>query len=378
MGLVGITALAILVSGAPAGAAASGGSAVAWGDGEAGALGTGHTTNSSVPVPVRSLTHVKAVAGGAGTGYALRTDGTVWAWGSGARGALGNGHTRMSTVPVRVSGLTHVTAIAASGHHAAFALRSDGTVWSWGDNTDGLLGNGNFASPRSVPAKIPGLARVTTIGAGYDDGYAVAGGRVFAWGNKSNGALGAGDTGNNNGGRPVQLTGLSGVVSVAGGYFSGMALTTSGNVWIWGRGARLAGQPNDRGFRPVHAKALSHVKAIAAGGVTWFALLANGTVRSWGAGLDGVLGNGQTPFDVPFTHPVRVYGLTHVKAIAASGQNAYALRTDGTAWSWGSGRFGALGSGSNANRSVPGRVLHLNHLSAIGAGLHVGYAIQAR
>ena len=97
-----------------------------------------------------------------------------------------------------------------------------------------------------------------------------------------------------------------------------------------------------------------------------------------GRGSDGALGNGQTLFDVPYTHPVRVSGLTHAKALAASGQNAYALRTDGTAWSWGSGRFGALGSGSTTNRSVPGRVLHLNHLSVIGAGLHVGYAIQAR
>jgi alpha-tubulin suppressor-like RCC1 family protein len=324
---------------------------------------------------------VLAVAGGTDVAYALRTDGTVWAWGRGRHGALGNGHAQDSGLPVRVVGLNHVTAIAASGIGAAFALRDDGTVWSWGDNTDGLLGNGNSwtVSGRSVPAKITGLAGVTAIAAGYDDGYAVIGGRVWAWGNKAYGALGAGDTGNNNNGRPIQVTGLTSVVSIAAGRFAATASTSSGNVWVWGNGAGIPTNPNvlfEPSWVPIHWKLLSNVKAVAEAGNDRFAILRDGTVRSWGSAFFGVLGNGHSA-NTQIVRPVRVSGLTHVKALAAFGLTGYALRTDGTVWSWGWGHAGALGSGGTADRSVPGRVVGLTGITAIGAGSNTGYAVKA-
>ncbi|MCK9901458.1 RCC1 repeat- and reductase domain-containing protein, partial [Frankia sp. Cpl3] len=122
----------------------------AWGANTAGQLGNGSTTASLIPVPVTELTGLddaRAIAGGNESAYALHSDGTVWAWGLNDAGQLGNGTQTNSTVPVQVAGLTGIRAIAASTSPlgtagVGYALRRDGTVWAWGLNDAGQLGNG--------------------------------------------------------------------------------------------------------------------------------------------------------------------------------------------------------------------------------------------
>ena len=136
----------------------------AWGDGQFGGLGNGACDpntvgeagcpSSAVPVKVQGLTDVVAVADGFFTAYALRRDGTVWSWGNGAAGALGDGNPRCrpnlnatfgcpaTDVPVEVKGLGDVVAISA-GAGTTYAVRHDGTVWAWGSGRNGELGDGN-------------------------------------------------------------------------------------------------------------------------------------------------------------------------------------------------------------------------------------------
>jgi alpha-tubulin suppressor-like RCC1 family protein len=175
----------------------SDGTVWAWGLNNKSQLGDGTTTNSSTPVQSAPaiLTGITAVAAGNEHSLALKSDGTVWGWGSNSNGQLGNGATAGSqTTPVQVSGLTNVTAIAA-GVNFSLALKSDGSVWAWGYNGSGQLGDGT-TTDRLTPVYVNMVAQVA-IAAGFDHSVAMTStGTVWTWGNNSNGQLGNGSTTN--------------------------------------------------------------------------------------------------------------------------------------------------------------------------------------
>jgi alpha-tubulin suppressor-like RCC1 family protein len=101
---------------------------------------------------VTGLTGVTAISVGGFHSYALKNDGTVWAWGWNLYGMLGNGTTTDSYTPVQVSGLTGITAIAGEYLHA-IALKNDGTLWAWGPNNFGQLGDGT-TTERHSPVQV--------------------------------------------------------------------------------------------------------------------------------------------------------------------------------------------------------------------------------
>jgi alpha-tubulin suppressor-like RCC1 family protein len=187
----------------------------AWGDNEFGNLGTGNTTNSLVPVQVHTLANVVAIAGGRDHSLAIESNGTVWSWGWNQYGQVGNG-TKGNNVlsPVQVSGLTGVTMVSAGADHS-MALKSDGTVWAWGQNNDGQLGDGTKTN-RATPVKVSGLANVTDIGNGRLHSLAIEGnGSAWAWGLNTDGQLGDGTKTNR--ATPVQVKGITGAFGLGGG-----------------------------------------------------------------------------------------------------------------------------------------------------------------
>ena len=209
----------------------------AWGLNSYGQLGNGNNTTQYAPVPVSGLTSVQAIAAGDDFSVALTSTGAVWAWGYNTEGALGNGGTTHSNVPVQVTtvsttNLGGVVAIAAGQRHA-LARKSDGTVWSWGMNSEGQLGSGAIGSPRTRADQVVQLSQVRAIGAGRQHSLAVKeDGSVWAWGSGGHGQLG-----NNSGATqpaPVQAIGISGIDSVAGGGLFSVALGLDGSVWSWG------------------------------------------------------------------------------------------------------------------------------------------------
>ena len=310
------------------------GTVMSWGNNAVGELGDGTTTSSDVAVPVQGLSEVTAIAAGESFGLALLANGTVMAWGDNEHGQLGTGSTSgpegcseifvCSTAPVPVQGLTDVTAISAKGGHS-LALRSNGTVMAWGENTFGDLGNGT-AERSDVPLEVQGLSEVTAVSAGQAHSLALRkNGTVMAWGVNDSGELGIGnDTGPETcaesavpcSRRPVEVSGLSGVVSIAGGGLHSLALLSGGTVDAWGynEDGQVGDGTHQSRFSPVPVSGLSGVSAIAAGEYHSLALLSSGSVMAWGWDSEWQLGNVNA--EERSLVPVAVMGLSGATAIA--------------------------------------------------------------
>jgi alpha-tubulin suppressor-like RCC1 family protein len=329
------------------------------------------------------LSGVVALSGGDQHGLALKSDGTVWAWGDNSGGELGNGTFTSSppwgiATPAPVTGLTGVSAVAGGFFHS-LAAQSDGTVWVWGDNYYGELGNGMFTSSPpygiATPAPVTGLAGAVAVAAGNDHSLVLkSDGTVWAWGYNAHGELGNGATTPNapyGVATPAPVTGLTDVVAVAGGGDHSLALKSDGTVWAWGYNAHgeLGNGTFTDSATPVKVTGLTGVIAIAAGHSHSLALKSDGTLRTWGDNSGGELGNGT--FTDSAT-PVKVPGLTGVIAIAAGG-NSLALEPDGTLWDWGANRYGELGIGTFTSDppggiATPAQVPGLTSIIAVAGG----------
>jgi alpha-tubulin suppressor-like RCC1 family protein len=323
-GLGGVTAIAAGLSHSLA--VKSDGTAWAWGFNAYGQLGNGTTTNSSTPVEVSSLTGVTAIAGGSAHSLAAKSDGTAWAWGNNFSGQLGNGTTTNSTTPLQVSGLTGVTAIAGGFAHS-LAAKSDGTVWGWGYNHYGQLGNGTNVN-RTTPVQASGLSGVTAVASQAQANHSLAlksDGTVWAWGLNNYGQLGNGTTnGSNPNPTAVQVSGVSGVSAIAAGASHSLALKTDGTVWAWGLNfsGQLGNGTTTNSSIPVQVSGLSEVTAIAAGSSHSLAVKSDGTAWAWGYNAWGQLGNGTTTNS---STPVKVTGLSGMTAIAGGDIHSVAL-----------------------------------------------------
>jgi alpha-tubulin suppressor-like RCC1 family protein len=257
-GLTGVTALA---AGQVASyALSSDGTVWAMGQNDEDQLGNGTLTASRVPAKIPGLSNVVAVAAGIDDGYALRSDGTVLAWGDNSRDELGDGLSGgHSAGPVQVTGLTHVTAIGTA-ENAAYALLADGTIRSWGDNTDGQLGNGSVTSS-PLPVQPVGLPPVGALATGLGTPGTVIGanGSVWSWGYNYDGEVGDGTTTNRL--VPVQLTTLTGASTIGRSGGASYAVFPDGTVRAWGEGGNGAigdGGSVDR-LSPVPVPALKGV-----------------------------------------------------------------------------------------------------------------------
>lgn len=346
----------------------------AWGENDNGQLGNSTTESSSPLVSVTGLTSIVEVTAGGASAYALRSDGTVWAWGSGFFGRLGNGSTTSSSSPVQVTGLTSVTAIAG-GSQTAYALKSDGTVWSWGYNSTGQLGSGSTDLFSSTPVQVSGLTSVTAIAGGLESASALkSDGTVWTWGFNE---YGQGTY--NHTYVPVQVSGLSSVTAIATGIETGYALLSNGTVMAWGNNqyGELGDNSADttHSSPPVAVTGLSSVTGVAAGGFTGYALLASGRVWAWGLDDFGQLGDGGTS---PSPVPVQVTALSGITAIAAGYFDGYAQAADGHEWAWGQGSLGQLGDGGTHDGG-PVQVRGLTGVVGIGGSQSTfsGYAIAA-
>jgi RHS repeat-associated protein len=332
------------------------------------ARGAGRTVGEHLAAVPGSSTSATVVA--AANTNSLGT-GSVWAWGDNGYGALGNGTTMPSSVPVSVSGLAGVTAIAAA-QHGGYALRSDGTVWAWGDNGFGQLGDGTTTA-RTVPVQVSGLTGVTAVAAAGSVGYALrADGTVWAWGYNYNNELGDGTATNSN--TAVQVSGLTGVTAIGGRLDGGFAVRSDGTVWAWGSNycGALGNGTTTPSSVPVQVSGLTDVTAAAGGEYGGYALRSDGTVWAWGCNYYGELGNGTTTAS---SVPVQVSGLTAVGAIAAGDVAGYALRSDGTVWAWGDAI--SLGNGTTTNSSIPVPVSGLTGITAVSGGGEIASALRS-
>ncbi|MDR0504253.1 MAG: hypothetical protein LBG70_00370, partial [Bifidobacteriaceae bacterium] len=148
------------------------GSLWAWGQNFDGQLGDGTTETRSIPVQVAGLSNVTSVVSGTASTYALQADGSLWAWGGNRSGQLGDGTTVNRPLPAKVAGLSNVTSLVATSATSVYALQADGSLWAWGSNSKGQLGEGTYQN-RSTPVQVLPNQTVTSITAGGGTAFAI-------------------------------------------------------------------------------------------------------------------------------------------------------------------------------------------------------------
>jgi probable HAF family extracellular repeat protein len=260
----------------------------------------------------------------------------------------------------------------ASEH--SLLIRDDGTLWAWGGNSVGQLGDGSTDS-RCTSRPVPGLADVVEVDAECLHSVALtADGKVYVWGDNKYGDLGQGTLGNFVT-QPLLMTGLPAMKRVAAGYYHNLGLTPEGEVWAWGSGweGELGVGIRGTGTRPVKL-GLTDVIAIAAGARQSMALKSDGTVYCWGRNDKGQLGDGTT---VNKAYPTQVAGLPRIVAIAAGNFYSLALDGQGRVWAWGNNANGQLGNNSTVNSSVPvlAQIPNGEPVLAIDAGYSTAMAL---
>lgn len=316
-----------------------------WGDNAYGQLGDNTYVDHAVPADVFDSTGVCClrdvieVAGGQMHSLALKSDGTVWAWGNNQYGQLGNGTTTSSAVPVRLP-LDGIVAIAAGNEHSV-ALDVSGAVWTWGRNQLGQLGDGTFHT-RLFPQRVPYLRgmMIEAIAAGGAHTLALTSGEVLAWGNNDEGQLGNGTT------------------NLAGSPVPGWVLDPGGKARLADVSAIGVGQRHSLAVR---------------GGAR--------NVWSWGSDTYGQLGQGAC--NVINTLPVQSGAITEIVQVAGGAGHSLARRADGAVFSWGHNHFGQLGNGNNGAficgpvgiQTTPGVAGPLGFASWIAAGAFHSLAV---
>ena len=305
------------------------------------------------------------ISGGYTHNLAVRADGTVWGWGMNDIGQLGFQPQQKDFSPLQIQGMSDVVRVAAAGFFSLF-LKADGTVWSCGQNIFGELGTGKDEYYIIQPELVSSLSDVIDIKTGYKHALALkTDGTVWAWGLNNFGQLGNGTTEDQR--SPVQVLNLTDVIAIAAGENHSFAVKSDGTLWAWGNGNRgeLGHGTDTSEDTPVQVTGVSGITAVAAGRWHSIALRADGTVWSWGSATFGQLGGG----DIGTREwPEMIASLTDVRTISSGLQHCIAIKYDGSVWAWGMNDNGRLGVGITEQQDLPVRITALPQGTAISAG----------
>ena len=330
-------------------------------DGNVACCGTnssGESGSSSIPSTFDRLrvvdgVNARAIAAGDRETCAIVDGGAVSCWGANAHGQLGDGTTKDRATPKLVSGLARVTSIAVGMLGHVCAARDDGTVWCWGSDAKGELGDGGGVDQKA-PVLVAGLSSVVEVVAGavhtcarHDDGH------VSCFGGGAFGQLGDGTPRDRS--PPVKVASLEHVVQLAAGYEHTCARLADGGVWCWGSnesGALGTGASFDR-IEPSPVHVLDHALKLAVGEHQACAILdEKGAfhVKCWGDDSWGELGDGATR--VRRRIPVAILTLSDAIELTLGGSHGCARSATGLAC-FGANGFGQLGDGTRVDHSRP-------------------------
>jgi alpha-tubulin suppressor-like RCC1 family protein len=329
------------------------GSLWCWGRNDHGQVGDGTAApNVPTPVPLSALgTDVAEVAVGYDHSCARKKDGTVWCWGSNERGQLGDGTKTDSPTPVQVAALASGVASIATGWRHSCAVKTDGSVWCWGDRLDGKASaDGTYIATTPFALGAPLDTGVAQVSGG--DAHTCArktDGSVYCWGANNYGQLGNG-TGTT---QPATLTAvvdLAGVAEVRAGFYRSCARKTDGTVWCWGQ---FTGDgTNVVRIRPVQVSYTTVGFAqLAVGGEVVCAARSDGSLACWGNNQYGQVGTGTASGTL--MAPSELTAIADVVQVAAGIDATCARKADSSIWCWGGNRFGELGNGTTAASLVP-------------------------
>ena len=314
------------------------------------ATGTEAYGTATVTVIELSLVdRVRAVAAGRNHTVVIREDGTLWSWGNSQNGVLGDGGTAgVRNAPFRIgTGRDWVYVAAALEHN--LAIRADGSLWAWGSRAHGKLGVGTTSGTQTSPINVqPGTtwASVSTF-LNHSAGI-MTDGSLWVWGVGLSGQIGDGATSSRSVPTNIKPGTTWKAVAVGNGYTTG--IMEDGTLWAWGNNANgrtglgtMAGNTTT----PTQVQPGTTWKAVAAGDNHTLAVMEDGTLWSWGSnaysqlGLGG-LGGGSSPRQIGTE--------SDWVSVAASGGHSLAVREDGSLWAWGNNRQGQIGDGTGGGR----------------------------
>ena len=313
---------------------------------------------------------------------ASKTDGTMWVWGRNQQGALGQNNTTYYSSPVQIPGTnwTGTYDTMSGAYFTSFAIKTDGTLWSWGYNGNGALGQ-NDRTTRSSPVQVPGTTwavTASTIGATY---AIKTDGTLWVWGYNATGALGLNQPANTRYSSPTQIPGTT-WSKIATGERNAFALKTDGTMWSWGRnesgwlGLNEGANPGPHKSSPCQIGSdTSWTSNYAVSYQGALAIKTDGTLWSWGKNNNGHLGQNS---QANYSSPVQVGSESTWSSVNISGEfKVRAIKTDGTLWSWGYNHKGQLGLNDTTQRSSPTQVGSDNDWTKIGGtGGRVSYAMR--
>ena len=304
------------------------------------------------------------VAAGDSHSVLLRTDGTLWTWGFNGDGELGDGAMVDRGVPAKIGASANWSFVGAGHWHSAGIL-SDGSLWTWGWNFYGQMGDGTTTG-RSAPVRVGSAAAWARVSGGDSHTLALrTDGTLWAWGFNGDGELGNGT--NTDSASPVAVSGGGAWAVAAAGGFHSSAVRSDGSLWTWGwnfYGQLGIGAVTDRSV-PTQVGTAKDWARVSAGGFHTLALKTDGTLWAWGFNGDGELGNGTTD-DQPA--PVRVGTDNRWTSVFAGEFHSAAIKSDGTLWTWGYNNNGQLGDGTTTDRISPVRVGADTDWAAVAAG----------
>jgi alpha-tubulin suppressor-like RCC1 family protein len=330
------------------------GSLWVWGYNAYGELGDNTTIAKSSPVQtISGGTNWKQVACGVVHVGAIKTDGTLWLWGFNSSGRLGDDTNTNTSSPVQtISAGTNWKQVAASNHTTA--IKTDGTLWLWGRNDYGQLGD-NTITPKSSPIQtISGGTNWKQVACGgFHTSCIKTDGTLWLWGENFFGGLG--DNTNTKRSSPIQTV-AGGTIwkQVAAGQYHTAAIKTDGTLWTWGYNGfgQLGDNTSNITSSPNQTVAAgTNWKQVACGDYLTACIKTDGTLWLWGDNGFGHLGdNTQTSRSSPIQ---TVSGGTNWKQVAAGQYYTAAIKTDGTLWTWGRNINGQLGDNTILNKSSP-------------------------
>ncbi len=373
-----VSGMTVSSSSASAGGGASVGTASGSGGG-GGGVGAGGAGGS-----VKAC--ISQFALGGGHTCAVASDGALFCWGYNLLGQLGQGTHGLATQansPIKVAALgAGVAQVAAYAQHTC-ARATDGTVWCWGQNENGEIGDGTqgTAAQKDSPTKAIGLAGAIDVHITY--GHTCAGtsdGSLWCWGNNATGQLGIGSTVEQHVPVKVNLQGVgSTVAQFSLGRIHTCARMKDGSLWCWG--SNIGGilgvgkDPSDVKYEALPDKLAglgNSVAEVAAGDFHTCARTTDGALWCWGSDEYGQLGDDEPKS--PKGYPVKVAALgNNVARVFAGGASTCARTTDGVMWCWGNNAYGELGDGTQVSKSVPTKAIALG-TDVVELGINMGNA----
>jgi len=332
--------------------------------------GAGASTSNSFGAGIHEGISARGTTISVGYQYAcaVKKGGSLWCWGNNSAGQLGNGTTTGSSVPVAVLGISNIATVSA-GYGVTCTVIRDGSLWCWGDDSNYQLGNKTTVIS-SAPIFMPGMTNVANVSVGDMQTCAVKQDEsLWCMGRDSGSDEGPIDS------VPAAVAGMSNVAAASAGTYHTCAVKQDGSLWCWGNNGNgeLGIGTTTSASVPVAVPGMSNVADVAIGVSSTCAVKQDGSLWCWGNNGNGELGIGTT---TNASVPAAVAGMSNVVAVSVGYQHTCAVKKDASLWCWGSNTYGELGNGTTMDSSIPVRVSSMSNVAAVSIGVFSTCAIN--